>query len=937
VQQLNTSELTQTAAQNLGDLAAGKVSGVQITGSGTQGGSTHVVIRGENSITGSNEPLYIVDGVPVNNNDRGGHPGGGNLSYDFGSAVNDINPNDIESMSVLKGPSAAALYGSRAANGVVIITTKKGLAGASARVELNTTYTWDRPSILPDYQNQYGQGAGGQFRFVDGQGLGNCDGCDQSWGPKLDGRLIDQFTGKQQPWIAHPDNVSSFFNTGHDITTNLAVSGGTDRATARLSVGRDNVDGYIPNNFFQKTTGLLTGAVRVSDRFSTTATLQYIHNKGVNRPAVGYSGGILEQFVWFGRQIDMNALRQYQRGGAVNGGPANREFNWNYNYHNNPFWMQYENPVTDTRDRFIGTVSGTYRIFEGLNLTAATGSDIYNYGIDQRWAQGNIENGLVDASYYGAFQTIGDYSNENNTSAMLQADRQLIPALRFNGTFGGNVRRETYNTASVYTSGISVAGIYNVSNAAITPTLGQYSQRRQVNAVYGSAAFTLNNWWTVEGTARNDWSSTLPKGNNSYFYPSVNTSVVVTDAVPALTNSVLSYLKLRASAARVGNDAPPYQLRTTYAGNSNKFAGLPQFTLSDVIANPNLKPEITTSSEGGLELGLFSGRATLDASLYHKSTKDQIINIAISPASGFTNKSINAGRIDNNGFEALLTVTPIQMANGFQWSSTFNYARNQNKVVDLAPGINTIVLGGTWYATVEARKGRPYGEIIGNKFLRDSATGKLLTRSGLPLHDPVQRELGNIQPRWTGGWANTLSFKHFTLYGLLDMHVGGQILSISNFFQDNTGVIKRTLKGRQQDWDKPGIVVDGIDRRTCKQGSHTAADGSYVCVGGTANTTNRTAEDYFQSIFPVHEPYIYNASWVKLREVRLGVDLPQRWANRLYAQNVNIALIGRNLWTSTNVPNIDPEFSYSTGNFQGIEFAALPNPRSIGLSLRLTP
>ena len=936
-QQLSSNEINQTKALNVVEQLEGKISGVTITGASVQGGSSNIIIRGANSITGNNQPVFIVDGVPISNQDHGGDS---NSGYDLGSAISDINPSDIASMSVLKGPNAAALYGSRAANGVIIITTKKGTStGAHANTEINTSYSFDKPSILPTFQNLYGQGAGGEFQYVDGQGGGNNDFNDQSYGPRLDGRTMGctfikntttydqtqpctQFTSPTvgAPWIAHPDNVESFFNTGHTRSTTIAVSGGTDRANARLSLGRDNITGFIPNNQFSKTSGLLNGSLRINDRLTTDASVQYIHNAAMNRPGVGYANSIMEGlFVWFGRQVDMNALRNYQQGATVNNGPPNREFNWNYNFHNNPIWMQYQNPLMDVRDRVIGTVGATYKLTDWLSAVARTGSDVYSFNVNHDFAQGNIEGNGVDPAYFGAFSLYNEYSNQNNSSLLLNADRALGGHFQFTGTFGGNNRKEVFNDTDVSTSGISVPGIYNVSNAAVTPQNTQFSSRREVNSVFGSAAITLNNWWTVEGTARNDWSSTLPAGNNSYFYPSLNTSIVATDALPALKNKVISYLKLRASTAKVGNDADPYKLRTTYTGLSTKFGSLPQFTLQNALANADLKPENTSAGEFGLEMSLFDGRATFDGSLYTKSTRNQIFTIPVSPASGFSTKSVNAGEITNKGGEFLLGITPIQSTNGFSWTSTFNYSRNKSMVTTLAPGIKTFVIGSTWYTNVEARAGQPYGSLFGYSFLRDSATGQLLLHNGITEVGP-RKVLGNIQPRWTGGWANQFNYKSLSLNALFDIKRGGDIFSITNYFGDYTGVLAQTLKGREVDWNKPGVVVKGIDD-----------------VTGQPNTVNVTTEQYLQNIFPVNEPYIYDASYVKLREVRVGLDLPQNWASLFNARAINIAVSGRNLHTWTKVPNIDPEFAFQSGNFQGIEFAALPTARSIGINLRVTP
>jgi TonB-linked SusC/RagA family outer membrane protein len=949
-QQLSNAEINQTKAMNVVEQLEGKVSGVTITGASTQGGSSNIIIRGANSITGNNNPVFIVDGVPISNADHGGDS---NSGYDLGSAISDINPSDIATMSVLKGPNAAALYGSRAANGVIIITTKKGSTGNRATTEINTSYSWEKPSILPKFQNLYGQGAGGEFQYIDGQGGGNNDFNDQSYGPRLDGRttgcvfvpktttydatvpctqfnspritgcnLATSSTGCLAgiPWVAHPDNVESFFNTGHTASTTVAVSGGTDRANARLSLGRDNVNGFIPNNQFSKTSALLNGSLKITDRLTTDASVQYVHNLGMNVPGVGYGNSIMEGlFVWFGRQVDMNALRNYQLGATVNNGPSNREFNWNYNFHNNPFWMQYENPFQNVRDRVIGTVAVTYKITDWLSAVGRTGSDVYRFNVDHRFATGNIEGNSVDPKFFGAFNLFNEYSNQNNSNLILNADRAIGSHFQFTGTVGGNTRKEVYDNTNTFTSGISVPDIYNVSNAAVTPQLGQFSSIREVNSAFGSAAVTLNNWWTVEGTARNDWSSTLPAGSNSYFYPSLNTSVVLTDALPALKNKVISYLKLRASTAKVGNDANPYQLRTTYTGLSTKFGSLPQFTLQNALANGDLKPENTSAGEFGLELSLFDGRATFDGSLYNKATRNQIFTIPVSPASGFSTKSVNAGEITNKGGEFLLGITPIQSESGFSWTSTFNYSRNKSMVTSLAPGIKTFILGSTWYTNIEARAGQAYGSIFGYSFLRDTTTGALLLHNGITQVGP-RKVLGNIQPRWTGGWNNQFNYKALSVSALLDIKRGGDVFSITNYFGDYTGTLAQTLKGREVDWNKPGVVVKGTDD-----------------VTGLPNTVNVTTEQYLQNIFPVNEPYIFDDSYVKLREIRVGFDLPQRWAAMFNARAVNVALSGRNLHTWTKLPNVDPEFAFQTGNFQGIEFAALPTARSIGINLRITP
>ena len=939
-QQLSTEDLNTTRAMNLVQQVQGKVSGVTITGGGTPGGSTNIIIRGQNTFASNNQPLFIVDGIPVSNANRGGGlVGRASDGYDFGNAISDLNPEDVESITILKGPNAAAIYGSRAQNGAVVITTKKGLAtGGRMRTELLTTFTWDRPGRLPDFQNRYGQGAGGQFDYVNGAGGGIGDGSDQSWGPQLDGRTTGCVfaTGTETydssrpcrqfnalaggPWVPSPDNVNDFFETGFAASMTLAASGGTERANARMSVGLDDIEGFVPNNSFRKNTALLTGALQVNQKLNTSAVLQYVRNTGRNRPGTVYLNSILEQFFWFGRQVPIDALRDWRQGGPASNGPAGREYNWNYNYHNNPYFIQEANTIADTRDRFIlqGTVA--YDLADWLTASLRSGSDIFRFNIDQRFDGAYLNSSFVNASYEGGFNFVNDYRNEHNTELMLRADRRITPAIQLNAMLAGSVRREYFATTSTQSTGLSVADIYNVSNAAITPTLGQFVARRNMNSVYGSAAATLNGWWTVEVTGRNDNSSTLPRGENSYFYPSVNTSLVLSEALPALNNQWLSYLKLRASWAEVGNDAEAYQLATTFSGNPNKFGGRPQFTLGDQLLEPNLKPEITRSTEVGLELGLLDGRASVDLTAYDKQTRNQIYLVPVSPTSGYSQKLINAGEMRNRGFEALVSVTPVQVGD-LTWTVTANYSRNDNEVVDLAEGVERIIIGNGLFGDVrlEATKGQPYGSIWGGGYLRD-AQGRIQTDGGFPIPADTFVYHGSIQPKWTGGLANQLTWRSVSLGALLDIRHGGRIMSYTNYVGQYSGVLETSLRGRENDWNDPGVIVDGIDVDT-----------------GEPNDVLLTAEEYYQGLFGNVEPYVYDASYVKLRELRLGVDLPMDWASRIRMESASIALVGRNLALWTDVPNIDPEFAYSSGNFQGIEYALPGNTRSFGLSIRLTP
>jgi hypothetical protein len=443
-----------------------------------------------------------------------------------------------------------------------------------------------------------------------------------------------------------------------------------------------------------------------------------------------------------------------------------------------------------------------------------------------------------------------------------------------------------------------------------------------VNSVYGSAVVTWNRVATVEVTGRNDYSSTLPKENSSYFYPSVNGSIVLSDLFPSITKGGwINYLKLRGGFAEVGADAGAYQLQTTFSGSSNKFGGRTLFTLPNASANAGLKPERTVGTEGGFEVSLFNDRLTVDATYYEKKTKDQIFAMSMAPSIGYSSAYINAGQMSNKGVEAQFTLRTLELQNGFSWRTTFNYTRNRNKVDALAPGIQNIILISQWNARIEARVGQPYGSIYGRAWQRDSATGKVITSGGLPVRQTAYTKLGNVNPDWTGGLSNEFRYKNYTLSVLLDIRQGGQNFSSGNWFGNYAGVLESTLRGREQDWDKPGIVVDGIDATTRQP-----------------NTVNVTSEDYHHNWFYSIEDGIYNTGFVKLRDLRLGWDVPSKYLSGLRLSALNVALIGRNLYTWTDFPNYDPENSTSSGNGgQGFDFGALPTTKSIGINVTITP
>ena len=920
-QEISNADLARTQTPSIINSMSGKLSGVTITGNGNMGGSARIVIRGQGSILGNNQPLFIVDGIPVSNAGFSTASAGG--GRDYGTAIADLNADDITSLTVLKGPNAAALYGSRASNGAVVITTKSGhSAKPSTSVSFTSRMTTDQMSIFPSYQNSYGKGFGGEFQYVDGAGSGNNDGADESWGPKFAGQKIDQFTGKAMSWVAHPDNVKSFFQTGSTVSNTLNFSTSTEKSSLRLSLTKDNVQGLVPNSSLAKLSGIATGSIDVTDRLSIGTTMQWVQNSGKNRPENGYTeGNPFMTFTWFGRQVDMNALKNQYFNTATNpyGFAEGSLYNWNDNYHRNPFWQQFYNPAPDTRDRFIGQVNANYKFTPWLSGLVRMGVDNWRNTTEEDFSAGNIDR--ASASYNGGFNVANSRASESNVEGLLTA-RKSIKALEFTANVGGNIRRNDQYNNAYSTAGILVPDLYNLSNAGISPTFSNAEYHSGVNSVYGSLVSTYNQWWTVEVTGRNDWSSTLPKANASYFYPSVSTSIVLSDIFPALTrNNVLSFLKVRGGWAQVGSDASPYQLATLYSGSSNKFNGQPLYTLSNTSANPNLKPERVTGTEAGVEASFLNDRVTVDATYYTKISKDQIINLTVAPASGFSTAAINAGQMSNRGVELMLGLKVLKLKNGFEWNSTVNWSRNQNRVDSLAPGLSTIVLTSQWGANIEARQGQPYGVIFGYGWTRDSATGQLKTDGGLPYQNTTKKILGNVNPDWVGGWTNSFHYHNYTLSALIDVRHGGQNFSVGNWWGMYAGILSSTLVGREVDWNKPGIVVKGLDVST-----------------GKANTTVVTAEDYGHNLYPVHEAAILNTGFTKLREVRLNWDAPSSVAARMRLSQLSVALVGRNLWTKTDFPNYDPENSSSAGNgAQGFDMGAMPTTRTFGFNITITP
>ena len=915
VQDVQGEEITKARETNVINSLQGRISGAQITSSsGAVGASTRIVLRGAKSLGGDNQPLFVVDGIPIDNSNFGNT---GTDGVNRGSGAGDINPEDIESISVLKGPNAAALYGSRASNGVILITTKKGKAGEGFGVSFTNTTTFSNPLKLPDYQNSYGQGTQGNFEFVDGAGGGVNDGTDESWGPQLDvGLMIPQFdspvdpvTGVREatPWISHPDNVKNFYETGMHITNNLAVTGGNDKSNFRVSYTNSQQTGMVPNTDETKNIIALSGSSNPHERLKISAGANYVGQKSDNQPGYGYDAqNVVQQFNWFGRQVDISKLEDYTN-------EDGSKYNWNYNYHNNPYFTLYENVSKSHRDRIYGNARLDFEFTDYLKAFVRTGGDYYTSFASRQMAHGDIDN---PNGYYSESMT---ERKEINTDFLLMFNKGIESLdLNININAGASRMDKTIQQTVGTAPELAVPGVYNVANSLVAQQTSNFHSKKRINSVFISGQFAWRNALFLDFTGRNDWSSTLPEDNNSYFYPSVTLSGLVTDLLD-IKSDVLSFAKLRAGWAQVGSDTDPYQLvpYLDFGDGWNASTKLLNQFVPNTLPNAELKPQFITSIEVGADLRFFLDRIRLDATYYDITAKDQILAIPISSSSGYTTQMTNAGELRNKGIELLLGLTPVK-SKDFEWDITLNWSKNTNEVVELAEGIEQYEIGSYWSMKVMAIPGEKYGSLYGYDFDRDP-NGNIIYYDGLP-HQGDLKILGNYTPDWNGGMNNSITYKGINLSFLIDMQKGGDIYSMTTTWGRYAGVLEETVIGRED-----GIVGNGVKPVYDTEGNVTGYAPNDVVVDAENFNKNAYSNDIGYSS-------VFDATYVKLREVKLSYTITK--LGKLPFKSIDIALVGRNLaLLYSTVPHIDPETSFSNTNVQGLEFGQLPSARSYGFSL----
>ena len=952
-QEVKQDALVQGKDNNLLNSLSGKIAGVRITNTQGDVGSSRIVIRGETSIAGENQPLFIVDGIPVDNSQLNARSSG----RDFKNAIADLNPEDIKTLTVLKGPNAAALYGARAAHGAIVITTKGGdKRQKGIGITLHSSTQVSFVATLPEFQNLFGQGAGGRFSYVDGKGAGVNDGVDESWGPRLDiGLLIPQFDSPLDadgnrvatPWVSHPNNVRDYFRMGISTNNGISIARGDDKYQFRVGYNYEKQVSIVPDAGTNKTNISLNTDYHLAKWIVVGATANYIVYTAPSLPGSATPSGSnvrsnspMLQFLWFGRQVDTNSLK------------ADYTRNWNSSYYDNPFWSASYNTQSQERHRLIGDLHAEFRLTDGLNVRFRTSTDWYN---DRR--KSKVKWGSAGAgSPYGSYAEDAYTVKENNTEVLATYIKQLNKNWGIDALLGFNVRNKQYENNYQAAPRSAVADLYTLTNSRDPLISSNDFYRLRQYGLYGSIQLDYRRWAFLNITGRNDWSSTLPVDNNSYFYPSVTASVLLSEAFGWRSKTV-NYLKIRGGWSQVGADANPYQLATVFTSET-AFNGNPLQSSSTIGMNPNLKPEKTSSIEAGFEAAFWDNRLYLDFTYYKTDSRNQILKLATTAASGYTSQVRNAGHIRNRGYEIQLGAVPIQTSKGFRWNLDLNYGANSSKVVKLDDeGLITSYQLYSSGIQILASVGEAYGTLFGTSYVRDANGNVVVDANGLPKISTTNKTLGKFTPDWTGGISNTFSYRSLSLSFLIDASVGGSIFSNTNKTGKYTGVLANTLSGRDAEHGGLWYYTDamGNNVRLSESPSYSvSSDGLYyaqvngqstrvyqdgimvegVTESGSKNEEVVSAEKYYHRIYSIAEANVYDASYVKLREVALSYRLPRLWTQKLHLQEASVTLTGRNLWTIyKSVPNIDPESALTTGNAQGVEAYSLPTTRSFGVNL----
>ncbi len=943
MQEIGTGDLSSSRELNVMNNLTGKVAGVQIskTSSGT-GGSSAITIRGVRSLQGNNQPLFVVDGVPITNI---GHSSGGTWNdNDLGDGVGDINPEDVESMTVLKGPSATALYGAKGSNGVILITTKSGKKKKGIGIEINSNLSVETINLIPTFQNYYANGYEdtniyGSMKTIDGKSYETMDTWHtDSYGPPLDGSrtIVNPFVFPEDAFkktlvlLPQPaDNVANFYDTGITNSNTLSISGGNDKSIVRLSLGNTTMTGIIPNNRLNKQTVMLRGSSQLTDYLSIDAKINYMHDEGFNRPVLGGSDeNVTRSLCTMGRYIPMDFLKEYYEKTKLPGSWPGIPYN--------PYFVVNELKNHDNKDRIIGLVSGTLKFNNWLSLLGRVGTDYFTQTVDKTWPIGAKGGDNYLGRVYNSFSLVKDV----NADVILTANKPLSEHFTVNGSVGASILYQERKSQWLDSRKFKAPGVYDVSNCTdIRPATG--FSRKEMQSVFMTGQVAYNNYLFLDVTGRNDWSSALGLDNYSFFYPSVSTSFIFTDAFKGIPADILSFGKIRASWAQVGNDSEPYLTKNGYNSTTTTYNGQGLSSMNTSIPNVHLKNELTEAWEVGANLRFLKNRIGVDVTYYNSKTSDQITNAIISSASGYSSVVINAGEIQNKGFECTLNLNPIKTRTGFSWDIAANFSTNESKVVALAPGVSALTLatGGAGGAIVEARVGEKFGNIVGYAYRRAPDGQKIVSADGYYLPTATQQKLGNITPDWIGGLNNTFSYKGFALNVLLDFVQGNELISSTKYQMEAKGTGSWTVEGRRlHDVDANGNqtplvgIVDGVVE--VKDGSGNV---SYVkntkAVDGQTYWAQRAWSD-------ITEEFVLDGSYISLREVMLSYDFNPSLFKKSPIKGMTLSAIGRNLlYLEEHMQDmgVAPESSPNTSaSYAGVESISMPTTRAWELNLKLS-
>ena len=946
VQEVAGDDVNKANESNVVNSLSGKIAGVQIKQSNSMGGSANIVIRGSSSLTGNNQALFVVDGVPISNSntnvtasdDPTRDQSQGQGGYDYGNLASDINPDDIESVSVLKGAAAAALYGSRAANGVILITTKKGKNKKGIGVSVNSGVVFSKinKATMPKFQKQYGAGYVGGFIEADVDGDGKLDKIvrtadDASWGDKFDSNLMvlhwdalepelkDMF-GKKRPWVAGANGMENFFETGMSFNNSISLDGGNDVSTFRLSYTNGNETGVLPNSSIKRNILSFAGSSKFNEKLTASIGVSYNNTKALGRAGTGYDEkNMMQSFgQWFQTNIDFERLKLYKT-------PSGKHVTWNRKswddpkplYTDNPYWVRYENFQNDQRDRVFGNVSLEYKVNEWLDITGRATTDQYSFTKEERIAQqsNNV------AEYNKEVRVF----SERNYDLMARVNRKLSEDISFYALVGSNIRANRDELTYFSTNdGLTIDKLYTIKNSVS----GQITSRdkllrRRQNAIFANANIGYKSMLFLDITGRNDWSSTLPQGNNSYFYPSASASFIFSE-LPALNSSnILSFGKARLGWAQVGSDANEYST-LNYLQIRDPFGSAATVRENATENNPALKPEKSNSLEAGVELFFLQRRAGIDVAIYKTNTFDQIIPLEVSKSSGRDKVYVNAGEIENKGIEVALMGTPID--GEFKWNTTLNYSKNQNKVIELVKGkISNYQLGSVnGGVTINAEENKPYGVIKGSNFVYKDGK-KLIDDDGYyVISEDKSEDIGNFQPDFNLGWNNSFSYKGITASVLIDYQKGGDIFSVTTWYGSLSGILEETAINN----DKGNNIRDAV-----ADGGGIKLEG--VTKDGKPNETYIEAVDYYLGDVRPRADNVLDASYVKLREISISYALPSSLLDKLPFTSGSLAFVGRNLSIlHKNTDHLDPETGLGSGNIQGVEVASYPTTRTFGFNLK---